>query len=310
VSTPQFSRPGAVDLSALRKPEPRGPVATGSFVVELTDEESVRTEVVNRSMSVVVLLSVWAPDVPESVQINDTLSTLAEEFGGRFVLATLDARANASLVSTLGIPSIPLVAAALRGQLAPLIQDPLPEPEMRRLVQEVLQAAASGGVTGTAQPAAQPAGQQTAESDGSYGSDDEPPSRYPEAEAALLRGDLDQAVQAYGDAVRAAPNDAEAAIGLARAQLLQRTLKADDARARRAASDRPDDVDAQNLVADLDLMAGHVQDAFDRLLALVRRTTGTERDAARRHLLELFSVVGEGDPRVGAARRALTAALF
>ena len=150
MSTPQFSRPGAVDLSALSNP--RGPVAAsgGSFVIEVTGEESLSTDVVNRSVSVVVL-SVWAPDVPESVQINETLTALSEEFAGRFVLATLDAKAHPTLVSAMGIPGVPLVVAVLRGQLAPLIQDPLPEAEMRALIQQILQAAATAGVTGTAQ---------------------------------------------------------------------------------------------------------------------------------------------------------------
>src|SRR5436305_1146693 len=128
MTTPQFSRPGAVDLSAFRPSTARQPAGGGgSFVVQVTGEESLSIDVVERSMSVVVLLSVWSPDVAESVQINETLTKLAGEFGGRFLLATLDAQANAALVAAIGIPSVPLVAAALRGQLAPLFQDPLPE---------------------------------------------------------------------------------------------------------------------------------------------------------------------------------------
>jgi UDP-N-acetylmuramoyl-L-alanyl-D-glutamate--2,6-diaminopimelate ligase len=54
----------------------------------------------------------------------------------------------------------------------------------------------------------------------------------------------------------------------------------------------------------------NVDDAFGRLLDVIRRTTDADRDQARKHLLELFAVVGDSDPRVGKARRALTAALF
>jgi putative thioredoxin len=53
-----------------------------------------------------------------------------------------------------------------------------------------------------------------------------------------------------------------------------------------------------------------VEEAFERLLAVVRRTAGEDRDMARKHLVELFGIVGDDDPRVGTARRALTAALF
>ena len=52
------------------------------------------------------------------------------------------------------------------------------------------------------------------------------------------------------------------------------------------------------MVADLDLLGGHVEDAFGRLIDLVEATAGDERDQARTHLLELFSVVGNHDERV------------
>jgi putative thioredoxin len=273
-------------------------------VVEVSGEESLSVDVVERSMSVVVLLSVWAPDVPASVQINDTLTKLAGELGGRFLLATLDANAHADLVAAIGIPSVPLVAAALRGQLAPLFQDPLPEAEMRAVIQQILQAAAANGITGTAQPVEPVAGQP--------GPDEspEPPARFPAAEEALLRGDLDEAIRQYEAELARLPGDAEAIEGLARSRMLKRTIGVDQAAARAAAAAAPDDVDAQTLTADLDLMGGHVDDAFNRLIDLIRRTSEADRDAARKHLLDLFAVVGDADPRVGKARRALTAALF
>jgi len=308
MSGTDFNRPGAVDLSRLRPAAGAGSGGaagsgggSGSFVVEVNDESSLSTEVVNRSMSVVVLLSVWSPDVAESVEINETLARLADEFGGRFVLATLDARAHADLSSAIGIPSVPLVAAALRGQLAPLLQDPMPEAEMRAVIQQILQAAAANGITGTAQPFRPVVADAAVE---------EPPARFPAAEDALLRGDLDEAIRQYESELARLPGDAEASEGLARARLLKRTMEVDQAGARAAAAAAPDDLAAQTLVADLDLVGGHVEDAFTRLIDLVRRTSDGERDTVRNHLLDLFAVVGDADPRVGNARRALTAALF
>jgi putative thioredoxin len=63
-------------------------------------------------------------------------------------------------------------------------------------------------------------------------------------------------------------------------------------------------------VADLDLLGGHVEDAFNRLIDLVRRTAGEERDRARTHLIGLFGAVGNEDPRVLKARQLLASALF
>ena len=53
-----------------------------------------------------------------------------------------------------------------------------------------------------------------------------------------------------------------------------------------------------------------VDDAFARLLDLVRSSSGDDRDRARTHLLELFAVVGNHDDRVRKGRTALMSALF
>ena len=110
--------------------------------------------------------------------------------------------------------------------------------------------------------------------------------------------------------VDANPADAEAAAGLAMARVLQRAQGVDPAAAREAAAAQPDDIDAQTLVADLDLLDGRVDDAFDRLVDLVRRTAGDERNRAREHLIGLFAAVGNDDPRVLRGRQSLTSALF
>ncbi len=106
------------------------------------------------------------------------------------------------------------------------------------------------------------------------------------------------------------PGNEEAKLGLAQAKLLDRVQGADAEQVRKNAADRPEDVAAQLAVADLDLVGGHVEDAFGRLVGTVQRTFGEDRDAARVRLLELFEVVGPDDPRVTAARGALARVLF
>ena len=141
---------------------------------------------------------------------------------------------------------------------------------------------------------------------------------HPEAEgmsrralkAAMEAGDIDGAVGEYQKLVDANPADTEAGAGLAMAKVLQRTQGADLNAGREAAAQNPDDVDAQTLCADLDMVGGHVEDAFDRLVELVRRTSEGDREKAREHLLGLFAAVGNDDPRVLAARRNLASALF
>jgi putative thioredoxin len=134
--------------------------------------------------------------------------------------------------------------------------------------------------------------------------------RYAPAQDALAAGDVDAAVAEYQKLVDANPADAEAAGGLAIAKVMQRTQGVDLNAARAAAAEAPDDVDAQTMVADLDMLGGHVEDAFTRLVNLVARTSDKDREKARDHLLGLFAAVGNDDPRVLAGRRNLASALF
>jgi len=127
---------------------------------------------------------------------------------------------------------------------------------------------------------------------------------------AIERDDLDAASAAYTEALALNPTDDDATAGLAQVKLMQRTAGVDPQAARAAAAQAPTDIAAQMLVADLDVLGGHVEDAFVRLIDAVRATEGDERNTVREHLIELFAVVGAHDDRVQKARRALMSALF
>ena len=131
-----------------------------------------------------------------------------------------------------------------------------------------------------------------------------------EAQEAMERGDLDGAAAAFERMLEADSAHPIAAQGLAQVNLFRRVNSYDEAAARRAAARSPDDVDAQSKVADLDLANGRVNDALDRLLGVIRRTSGEDRDQARRHLIGLFDIFPPRDPRVAKARSTLSTLLF
>lgn len=314
-----FSRPGAIDLSALRRPAPAGPAGapaatpgpgsagtgTGAaaYTVQL-DEQSFQP-VLESSMTAPVLLVFYSPSrMPESVQLADDVAQVVEELEGRFLAGLVDIDATPAIAQAMQIPSIPLVVAVVDGRPMPLLQDVVPLDELRTALHQVAQQLTTQGITGRHQP----------RSGGAAAVDEEDTPavdpRYAPAQDALEAGDIDRAVAEYQKLVDANPADTEATAGLAMAKVLQRTHGADLQAARAAAADRPDDLEAQTLVADLDLLGGHVEDAFGRLVELVRRTSGDDRDRARHHLLGLFAAVGNEDPRVARGRQALASALF
>jgi len=269
------------------------------------DEQNIQGHL-ESSMSAPVLLVVYSPtQAPDSARMVDDLEVLADEFEGRFLLGKVDVDQAPQLAQALQIPSVPLVALVVQGRMMPLLQDAPPLEELRGLISQVLEQMATQGVSGRHQPLA---GATPAADDAPEEEYVDP--RYAPAQNALESGDIDGAVAEYQKLVDANPADTEAAGGLAMAKVLQRTQGVDLNAARAAAAERRDDVAAQTLAADLDMLGGHVEDAFTRLIDLVRRTSGDERDQARQHLLGLFAAVGNDDPRVLKGRQSLASALF
>ena len=297
---------GAVDLAAVKArseaaaraqaaPPPSAATpagAPGAAVVDVT-EETFQAEVLDRSFQVPVVLDLWAEWCGPCKQLSPVLERLAAEGGGSWVLAKVDVDANPALAQGLRVQGIPAVKAVWQGQLVAEFTGAIPEEQARQFVTELVRATTGGAVPGAG--------------DGSPEEAEDP--RLDAAEAALERGDLTAAEAAYQAILDAEPDHPVAGLALRQVQLFRRADEAGpDALA--AADAAPDDVTAQARAADFLLGTGDVEGAFDRLLDVVRRTSGDDRDQARRHLVELFGVVGDQDPRVAAARRQLTLALY
>jgi putative thioredoxin len=310
MTSSDFSLHGAVDLGARQAAAKRAqqrPAAAGgsSSVIDVTDA-TFNAEVIDRSRDVPVLVDFWADWCQPCKQLGPILEKLANEAAGRWVLAKVDIDANPGLaqqLSRMGVQGIPFVAAVVAGQMLPVLNGAAPEPQVRQVLDQLFDALREQGLVpegaDQANGEAQPQPQQPAAD----------PIQV-EAETALQRGDLDAAASAFGKMLETQPNDSYARSGLALVELQRRVEGHDPQQARKDATDRPDDAAAQARVADLDLVEGRVDEAFDRLIGTVRRTSGDERDTARKHLLSLFEVLPPDDPRVAKARRRLASALF
>jgi putative thioredoxin len=296
-----FSRPGAVDLSGLAQPAGSpSSRAAGSYVVDIT-EQNFQSDALEPSMQHVVVLSLWSPRSPQSATFNELLGRVVASYEGRMTLAQVDVDSNPAIAQALGAQGVPVVVGLVKGQPVPLFQGTADEADIRHYFDQLLTIATENGLTGLAAGAGEAAP-----------ADDEPQDdpRFADADAKLAADDIDGAVAEYEKLLNQHPGDAEIGERLAGVRLMGRTRGADLAEARTAAAEAPDDIDAQLLVADLDVAGGHVQDAFDRLIELVKRLSDDDRDRVRERLLELFTVVGSTDARVATARRALASALF
>ena len=310
-----FSRPGAIDLSGLgRPPVPQQAAPTagagsgsgsagGAYSVAITQDNF--QQVLQESMTApVVLVFHSAAQAPGSEQYAADVAAEAERLEGRLLAALVDVDAHPEIAQAMQIPQVPLTMVVLDGRpVSQPIPGALSPEELSTLFSQLGQQLTAQGITGRHQPRAGAA-------PAAEGEEEVVDPRYAPAEDALAAGDIDAAVAEYQKLLDANPADVEAAGGLAIAKVMQRTQDVDLNAARTAAADNPDDVDAQTLVADLDMLGGHVEDAFARLVNLVARTSDKDREKARDHLLGLFAAVGNDDPRVLAGRRNLASALF
>jgi putative thioredoxin len=303
-----FTR-GAVDLGALRSaappparpdaaaaagpPTPPGGVPAaagaagasgGATVIDVT-EATFQSEVLERSLTTPVVIDFWAEWCEPCKQLSPLLERLAVEDGGAWVLAKIDVDSNPRIAQMFRVQGIPMVYAVVGGQPVDAFSGVVPEAQLRQWLGAILKA----GGAATA-PAEDP--------------------RLNEADEALISGDLDAAERAYKKILSDAPADAAAEAGLAHVSLARRVTGVDGAAAVAAAQSAPDDIAAQLTAADVEMLSGQAERAYARLVDLVRRTSGDDRETARQRLVSLFMIAGPDDPAVASARRALASALF
>ncbi|MFJ2031268.1 co-chaperone YbbN [Streptosporangium sp. NPDC087985] len=310
MSPADFNRPGslygavdlgarkqALDAQARREATAQESGGTPAQVVYV-DDANFATEVVERSMNSLVLLELTVTRAEQAKTYSLLLEKLAAENAGRWTLARVDVEASPQIAQALRVQNVPALYALFQGQPVAVVPGIATEQQLRDWLSQLMEALAqylppdTGGAEAEGRP-------------------EEPPVD-PDvlaAEQAIDAGDLDGAVAAYERLLARSPNNEDAKLGLAGLGLIRRTQDVDPTEVQRRLAD-PADLDAQLLAADFEMLSGDVDKAFDRLVEVVRRTSGADRDRVRVHLLGLFDTLPGDDPSLGRARRNLASALF
>ena len=290
---------GAVDLSGLKqraqqKASPSsGPAGPGAEPggIEIS-EANFEEEVIVRSDEVPVVVALWSPRSDACVELVDTLSALAAADNGKWALATVNVDTAPRVARIFGVDAVPTVVALAAGQPISSFQGVQPAEQLRRWLDSLL-SATEGKLKGAS------------------GSEDaaEVDPEVAQARQQLDAGDFEAAKQSYQAVLEANPGSAEAKGAIRQIDFLTRaTAQRPDAVA--VADAAPGDIDAAFAAADVQILNQDVTAAFERLIALVRSTSGDDRTSVRTRLIELFELFDPADPEVVVGRRNLANALY
>lgn len=282
---PNFSQ--AVDLSSLGKPAPD--TTSPLPGIEVTPL-NLQAEILPLSQSKPVVILCWTPRSVESVALLRSFGKLESDDQGKWALAHVNIDEQAPVAQALQARTIPYGVVFIGGQAIPFLEQPMSETQLREVINKIMTLAAQQGV------GEEPVEQTEPEED--------------EALAALDQGDYATAEAAYKRLLARKPNDNYAKLGLAQVQLLARTHGVDAAKVMEEAVKNPDDIEIQIQCADVEVMSGYLEPAFERLLRLLVLFDGDEQKRIKDRLLELFALVDPADPRVMKARTQLANALF
>lgn len=301
---------GAVDLSALApaKEQERMKAQTtnengeqvipGPFVRDVT-MESVQS-FLELSLHVPLVVVFTSPRSEGSLALAKTLESQILSRGGAIGLGLVDADSSPEIAQAFQVQAVPTTLAVLGGNPVPLFQGTMDDADVAKALDSVLQAAEQLSVHG----------RLDGDEDGSLPEPELPP-HVKEANEALSAGDFDKAHAAYSKALKENPGDEVAKVELARVELLQRVQGYDVQSIMSTAKDADlTDVDLHLQASDIEVAASRPESAFGRLLAVIRATSGDDREKARERIVALFNIVGIHDPLVTEVRKQLASALM
>ncbi|WP_132993831.1 tetratricopeptide repeat protein [Gordonia zhaorongruii] len=298
---------GAVDLSGLKAraeaqrsapapgAAPTEPAAGGTASGPVIDvsEANFEADVISRSQEQLVVVVLWAAWSEPSGEVVTSLETLAGQADGAWTLARVDVDASPRVAQAFGAKSVPMVIALTGGQPVSAFDGVQPPEQISVWLKDI---AAKVGIT-------------LPEGDPSAAADAEEPEdpRMTAAEELMNSGDLEGALTAYQAIVAVEPGNTEAASVARNIEFLMRAQEHDPTIIETAAAG---DVDQQLAAADVLLLGQRPEQAFDRIIEVIRVSDGDEKSRARTRLLELFELFDPAEPFVVAARRKLATALY
>jgi len=280
-----------------------------ALVLDVTDAD-FEAQVIERSKQVPVVVDFWAPWCGPCRVLGPLLERLAEEYGGKFVLARVNTDENPGLAGAFRVQSIPMVIGVRDGALAGHFVGALPESGVRDFLAQLLP---SDGERMAAEAIALLAAGKTSEAEKIFRQAIEVDPRADGARVGLAtvhaqRGEIDQAL-ALLDRVEPGPHRQEAD-RLAATLRIRQSGAGDEAELRARLTANPDDMETRFLLAQVLAASGRYDEALEQYLTIVKRDRSFRDDAARKAMIDIFDTLGPGSELADRYRAALATVLF
>jgi putative thioredoxin len=283
------------------------------------------SEVIQPSMTHLVLLDFWAEWCGPCKQFGPVLDKIATDYAGKGVkLVKIDVDSDKVIAAQFRVQSIPTLYAFYQGQPVADLTNYRSEGQLKKVLDQLI---AQLHVTGESEPAHAEIGPLIAM-----------------GEEVLAGGDPERAANIFRQVQEMAPEDAAAAGGLvrslaaagaldqaktvldglsaelvshpavARARAALETASAgagaDLGELERAVAANPDDLQARYDLAGAAMASGKRDRAADELLSIIERDRDWNEGAARKRFLQLLEAQGLEDEWGRGQRRRLSALLF
>ncbi|MBW0158527.1 thioredoxin [Sedimentimonas flavescens] len=286
-------------------------------LVKDVTEANFMAEVVDKSMTVPVIVDFWAPWCGPCRQLGPALEAAVNDAKGKVVMAKVNVDENQMIAGQMRVQSIPTVYAFWQGQPVDGFQGALPASELKKFVEKLSAMAGDGGLADAVAAAeemlAEGAAVDAAETFAAILEED---AENAEAYGGLMRahlalGNLEQAEQLLAAVPAKIASAAPVEAVRAQIALTRQAEKAGPLDILKAAVEAdPNDHQARFDYAQALHAAGQVEEAVEQLLELFRRDREWNEGAAKTQLFTVFDALKPNDPIAAKGRRRLSSMIF